>query len=284
MENARIEQRTSQSGIVIRRSQLGDVRLEYCLSGPRSGIPVVLLHVLGTNLRQFVPQHYFFRERRRTLSVSLRGHGGTTGPANATAETYRLDRLALDVTRLLKLLSLGPVHLVGGDLGALVALEILRARPQAVTSLALWSAPPFRQPGPVTRWSRRAWRQLLGRRWLKGQLRRQAPAKTMVGRRASAMVDDIHPDALHHLLAHLQRYDYRDVLTRHRRPLQWYRTPRDQREPAAQRWLLDAMYDGRLFRRVVVARSGRLLNLEASMRFAVSLQTFLAEVEEHRAR
>ncbi len=58
--------------------QLGEIKMEYLLTGIPNKDTILFVHGLGANLSQFEYQHNYFQDRYRVLSVSLRGHGNTT--------------------------------------------------------------------------------------------------------------------------------------------------------------------------------------------------------------
>jgi pimeloyl-ACP methyl ester carboxylesterase len=264
---------------VVRRARLGPVSVEYCHGGGDRGVPVVLLHRLGANLRQFVPQHYHLRHRRPALSLSLRGHGRTGVPRRAGPLDFSLSMLARDVSRLIRFLQLSEVHLVGGGLGALVALELLDSTATRVCSLTLWSASVHRDHGSLGSLASRAVRRLLGSRSLSRELLRRTSSHKRVRRRLERMVQEADWAALRGILGQLERYDYRPVLRDRPRPLLWIDTPRSEPGTARQPALTDALRDGRLAGREKLDASGEPVNMDAPARFNDVLDRFLARVE-----
>ncbi|MCZ4551066.1 alpha/beta fold hydrolase [Gordonia rubripertincta] len=102
-----------------------------------SGDPVVLLHGWALGHEVWDRQVYeLTRAGRRTISIDLRGHGGSSKPLAG----YDVERLAADVIAVLTHLELGPVELVGWSLGGLTAFRIASSRPDLVRRLVLVSS------------------------------------------------------------------------------------------------------------------------------------------------
>ena len=103
-------------------------------SGPRTAPPVVLLHGVPTSasLWSRLPEHL---PNRRLIALDLPGYGGTPALSRPDIPAH-LDWLAAAMATL-KLRD--PVHLVGQDLGGLLAAE--HATRHGAASLTLTSAP-----------------------------------------------------------------------------------------------------------------------------------------------
>lgn len=97
------------------------------------GEPIVFLHGVGSDRSTWRPQLREFGRDRLAVAADLRGHGGSP----AAADTITLEGMAGDVAELIDGLGLGPAHVCGLSMGAIVALVLWRDRPDAVRSLAL---------------------------------------------------------------------------------------------------------------------------------------------------
>jgi pimeloyl-ACP methyl ester carboxylesterase len=82
-----------------------------------------------------------FAQTRHVYAIDLRGHGASEKPDAG----YRLTEYAADILGLLPQLG-GSIDLLGHSLGAMVALLVARAQPDAVTHLVL-EDPPILVPG-----------------------------------------------------------------------------------------------------------------------------------------
>lgn len=99
-----------------------------------SGEPVVLLHCSGSSGSQWRALTEHLGDRFMTLAPDFYGHGGTPGWPGY-GEFTLADEAAL-VVGLIDSLP-GPVHVVGHSYGGAVALQVARARPGRLCSLAL---------------------------------------------------------------------------------------------------------------------------------------------------
>lgn len=107
------------------------VRLHYVTAG--AGDPVVLLHGWPQSWyewRHLIPK---LAEHYTVVAPDLRGFGDSDKPAAG----YDKRTVAEDVYQIVRHLKLGPVKLVGHDLGAEVAYAYAAAHPDEVTHLAL---------------------------------------------------------------------------------------------------------------------------------------------------
>ncbi|KAJ7663440.1 alpha/beta-hydrolase [Mycena rosella] len=108
---------------------------------------VLLLHPVY--LGQIALHHQFadaHLRRFNLVALDLRGHGNSVG---AVKPTYGVAEAVDDVVNFLESLHLPPVHIVGVDLGSLVALELAAIWPQRVISLSLISPPALEEPADV---------------------------------------------------------------------------------------------------------------------------------------
>jgi pimeloyl-ACP methyl ester carboxylesterase len=124
--------------ITIRQGTARKVRLHVAESG--EGAPVVLLH--GHFQHWYAWRHVLplLPEGRRTLCVDLRGFGWS----EQTRAGYDLDTLADDISALITQLELGPVQVLGHDLGAQVALRLAERAPECCAGvLAVNTYHPF---------------------------------------------------------------------------------------------------------------------------------------------
>ena len=108
--------------------------IAYDRAGPRTDLPVVLLHAGIADRRMWNPQWERLITRRDVVRLDLRGFGDSVQPP--TGADSPLD----DVLDTLAVLEIGRCHLVGASFGAGIAVEVALTRPELVASLLL-SAP-----------------------------------------------------------------------------------------------------------------------------------------------
>jgi 3-oxoadipate enol-lactonase len=97
------------------------------------GPPVVLIHALGLDSRQWQGQAPALAAAHRVIALDLRGHGQSDRPAGP----YSLDQMAEDVYGLMAALGIDSADVVGLSLGGMVAMALAVQRPTAIRRLVL---------------------------------------------------------------------------------------------------------------------------------------------------
>jgi 3-oxoadipate enol-lactonase/4-carboxymuconolactone decarboxylase len=127
------------------------VELNYELSGPSDGTPVVLSGSLGSDLRMWDHQvEPLVAAGFRVIRYDHRGHGGSPAPAGP----YTLAELADDVLALLDRLGLRQVSWVGLSLGGMVGMWLAENEPSRLERLVLCCTSA--SLGPASMWQDRA--------------------------------------------------------------------------------------------------------------------------------
>lgn len=96
-----------------------------------NGIPIVLIHGLGSKKEAWIPQHGLANHYRLVIP-DLRGHGETV-----LNEDFTIKNFALDIINLLEYLNIPSAFICGLSLGGIVAQEIYKQRPERVKGLIL---------------------------------------------------------------------------------------------------------------------------------------------------
>ncbi len=109
------------------------IELHYREAG--EGFPVALVHGFTGNSRNWALTVPALRDRFRTVSIDLRGHGLSAKPIER--EDYTLDLLADDVYGLLQHLGISECYLVGHSMGGMVSQPLTLDHPGLVKALAL---------------------------------------------------------------------------------------------------------------------------------------------------
>lgn len=118
------------------------VRIHYVLGG--AGEPLVLLHGWPQTWYAWHRLLPALAARYTVVAPDTRGGGGSSRPApraGGEAGAYDANTLAEDLHQLVRHLDLGPIRLVGHDLGVGVAYAYAAAHPGAVARLALLDGP-----------------------------------------------------------------------------------------------------------------------------------------------
>jgi pimeloyl-ACP methyl ester carboxylesterase len=105
--------------------------LHYMRGG--EGPTVVLIHGFPQDWYEW--RHVMPRLARRfsVVAVDLRGVGGSAAPATG----YDAAAMATDVAELIDQLDVGPVHVVGHDVGGWVAYALARLRPELARTMVI---------------------------------------------------------------------------------------------------------------------------------------------------
>lgn len=111
---------------------VGGATITYREAG--RGVPLVLLHGIGSAARSFEPQLAAFAGRFRVVAWDAPGYGGSTAlaPPSPTARDY-----ASALAGLMDVLAIERAHLVGHSLGALIAAAFAAENGRRVLSLTL---------------------------------------------------------------------------------------------------------------------------------------------------
>ncbi len=133
----------------IKHIDLGDVSMEYSLTGPAGKPVIAFVHGYSMNLKQFLEQEKYFSKNYRVLLFSMRGHGGSSCPESVNRESFTLEVMARDFVALLDLLDLPAVHLVGNSMGGLLGYQVLRDAPEKLQSLATFGITGRQHYGPL---------------------------------------------------------------------------------------------------------------------------------------
>jgi pimeloyl-ACP methyl ester carboxylesterase len=132
------------AGVDHRFVDLPNLRMHVAEAG--AGDPVVLLHGWPQNWwewRRLIPP---LAERYRVICPDLRGFGWSDAPT----DPYEKETMADDIVNLLDSLELGPVRLVGHDVGGFVGFLICLKAPERIARyLALNTGHPFVRPNPA---------------------------------------------------------------------------------------------------------------------------------------
>jgi pimeloyl-ACP methyl ester carboxylesterase len=115
-------------------AQVNGVRLHYLVAG--KGEPVVLLHGYAETSHMWVPLIKQLAKTNLVIAPDLRGAGSSDAPDCCYAKV----ELAKDIHALTGALKLGPVRLVGHDIGLMVAYAYAAQFPADVNRIVLMDA------------------------------------------------------------------------------------------------------------------------------------------------
>ncbi len=116
------------------------IRLHVVQAGPKSGIPVILLHGFPENWRCWIHQIPALVEAGcRVIVPDQRGYNLSDKPKGI--KSYRVDELVKDILGLIDALDYEKVNLVGHDWGAGVAWMLAYKHPNRLQRLSIMNVP-----------------------------------------------------------------------------------------------------------------------------------------------
>jgi len=102
--------------------------------GGAGSIPVVFIHSLPGNTKQWSAQLNYIRKTRRAIALDLRGHGQSLPPANGD---YAIESMVQDIQTVVDQLGIESFILVGHSMGGSVAGAYAGVYPERVAGLLL---------------------------------------------------------------------------------------------------------------------------------------------------
>ncbi|WP_433393600.1 alpha/beta fold hydrolase [Micromonospora sp. KLBMP9576] len=134
---------------------VGGVVIAYRVAGAETDPPMVLLHGLGDDERDWHRVLPALADRHRAYALDLRGHGRSDRPGR-----YSFELMRDDVLGFLDALGIARCVLVGHSMGGTVAILLAEAAPHRLTHLVLedvaaprpgdFDRPPLTPPGTPT--------------------------------------------------------------------------------------------------------------------------------------
>ena len=108
-------------------------RILHLRVGPESGVPILLIHGFGADMKAWMFNQAALAEDRPVYALDLPGHGGSEkAVADGSAAAYAgLVRDYMDVV------GIGRAHVVGHSLGGAIAVELALDAPDRVEALTL---------------------------------------------------------------------------------------------------------------------------------------------------
>jgi pimeloyl-ACP methyl ester carboxylesterase len=118
------------------QQQVNNISLYYEISG--KGQPVLLLHGLGSSLRDWERQTPIFAQQYQVLTCDIRGHGRSSKPAGP----YSIPQFTADVAALLHHLQVESIHILGLSMGGMIAFQMAVNQPKLVKSMVIVNSGP----------------------------------------------------------------------------------------------------------------------------------------------
>lgn len=109
------------------------IKIAYQDAG--TGIPIILIHGLDGNLAAFYSLKKELRKHHRVIVYDVRGHGKSTHPMS-----YNLNDHIKDLNMLMQQLDIKSAHLLGHDMGGMIAQAFTEKYKDKVRSLTIISS------------------------------------------------------------------------------------------------------------------------------------------------
>ena len=116
--------------------RINHIDIYYEMTGV--GEPLLLIHGLGSSLRNWELQVRYFAEKYQVLTYDVRGHGRSSKPTGP----YSMRGFADDAAALLTGLEAAPAHVVGISMGGMIAFELAVRYPDLLKSLTIVNSVP----------------------------------------------------------------------------------------------------------------------------------------------
>jgi pimeloyl-ACP methyl ester carboxylesterase len=136
---------TELSGGALHTVEANGILLAYRVAGDPARPPMLLLHGLGDDERDWQTVLPVLAEGYRVYALDLRGHGRSARPGH-----YSFELMYNDVIGFLEVLGIGRCVLIGHSMGAVVATLVAETAAHRLTHLVLEDAAPPR-PGDLER-------------------------------------------------------------------------------------------------------------------------------------
>lgn len=111
--------------------QVRDIEMYYEETG--QGAPLLLIHGLGSSMRDWEMQVPYFSRNFRVITLDVRGHGQTDKPAGP----YSIPLFAEDTAEFMKILQIESAHVVGISMGGMIAFQLALIVPERIRSLVI---------------------------------------------------------------------------------------------------------------------------------------------------
>lgn len=266
-----------------RHFELETHRLAYRLQEQPGKERILLLHGLGTSLRQYDQELPVFAKDYAVASLSLRGQGHSTRPAGSKPEDMTIAALAADVVRWLQAHQWETAHVVACSMGGVVALEVLQSHPHLFKSLITFGTTPklefSRAVIAAGAWLSDLILPGLFPHWMAKTLPKTTTDKPDAQRR---FAEDLRiaygqRSTIYQLRCHLASYDYTQVLKESTIPILLLQGEKDSGINKEIEKLWPLLKDNPLVQREVLQDAGHIANYDQPQAFCDSVIRFIEE-------
>ena len=258
----------------IRTIQLGEINMEYLLTGNENSETIIFVHGLGANLSQFENQHTYFQDRYKVLSISLRGHGNTYSSSSLSESDFALAVLGDDILALLDALEIRKVHYVGNSMGGNIGYELMRAHPDRMLSFTSYGTTAKLEKSKLTIELMKLTYKLMSIETI-GRLSSSAGMSEYSKTKIAEMMSQVRKSTILNLIPHLGKFDYLDVIRDSQVTAQIIRGDKDKEINKEIGSTIETFRRRGDFSLTDLAGSGHFANLANPDLFNRALETFL---------
>lgn len=257
------------------------ITIEFSRTGPVDAESLLFVHGLGTNLHQFEAQQRFFNQYFQVLSLSLRGHGGSSVPDHLCEADFSIPQFAQDVKALLSRLDIHKVHFVGNSAGGLVGYQFLRTDAELLASLTTFGTTAELHSSMTLLWFLTRLTRILGPK-IMGKLASVSTKDKAVAQKVAEMFATANKQAIWMTQVNIADYDFTPVLQDHDLPLLLIKGEQDAEINAKLDSTLQILRQKPGFKLIEIEEAGHFSNMEKPEQFNQILLEFLKDVQRLR--
>lgn len=259
--------------------QLGEIKMEYLLTGNMNKDTILFVHGLGANLSQFENQHKYFQERYKVLSVSLRGHGNTTSSRELTQSDFELSLMGNDIIMILDTLGIDNVHYVGNSMGGNVGYEFMKDHSDRMLSFTSFGTTGELRKSVFTIRLMKFTYRLMSMNTI-GKLSGLAGISDDSKKKIVEMMSHAQKSTVLNLLPHLGNFNYLEVIKNSQVRAQIIRGDKDKEINKVLDSTIDSFKIKDNFKLIDLENTGHFANLDNPDLFNKTLETFLTGLDQ----
>ncbi len=263
----------------IKKIQLGEINMEYLLTGVENRDTILFVHGLGANLSQFENQHKYFQDRYKTLSISLRGHGNTFSSSELTESNLKLSLFGNDIIMLLDTLGIDNVHYVGNSMGGNVCYELMKAHSDRMLSFTSYGTTGKLRKSGFTIGLMKFTYKLMSMNMI-GKLSGSAGVSEDSKTKIIEMMSQAQKSTVLNLVPHLGNFDYLEVIKNSQVRAQIIRGDKDKEINKVLESTIETFKVRDNFNLIDLENTGHFANLDNPDLFNRTLETFLTGLDE----
>ena len=264
---------------MIRNIQLGEINMDYLLTGIENKETILFVHGLGANLSQFENQHKYFQNKYKVLSISHRGHGNTSSLSELTESDFVLSQSGEDIIMLLDNLGIDNVHFVGNSMGGNVGYELMKVNSDRMLSFTSYGTTAKLKKSGFTIGLMKLIYKLMSMNTI-GKLSGSAGVSKNSKTKIIEMISQAQKSTVQNLVMHLGNFDYLDVIRKSQVSAQIIRGDKDKEINKVLESTIATFKLRGNFNLIDLENTGHFANLDNPGLFNRTLESFLTGLDE----